>query len=172
MISLTFVRSNDKSRMLFSVLTVGDVAGDVLHIPWAQDLSLVSFRGFFEVQMDARVFPVEQSAVWKPLKICFKIVCKEEEFLSISLSSILCWFDHNVALQRLPYLCPSMSSLQACFCINTRFSIGMWNSCCGKRNTSFDFFFCMDLDLYHMIFTPHSGDGTKNNTKTMKMHCW
>lgn len=44
LIVFLLVRSNDNSRMLFSVFavfpagTVGRLAGDVLHIPWAQDL--------------------------------------------------------------------------------------------------------------------------------------
>lgn len=119
--------------------TVWRLAGDVLHIPWAQDLLLVSFCGCCEVQLVLFVSPVEQSVsnmAWKPF-------CK---------AGSNCMWRRRVISQRVSPLCHSYSVylaiillfsdylthvftchlLQACLCI--KHSVGMWNSWCwGKE---------------------------------------
>lgn len=105
-------RSNDNSRMLFSVFTVfpdgtvGRLAGDVLHIPWAQDLLLVSFCGCCEVQLLLFVSAVEQSAsnmAWKLFAKLIQTVCEEEEesFLIVNLS-VLCVIQYYCSVTTLP----------------------------------------------------------------------
>lgn len=98
------VSSNDNSRMLFSVFTVfppeqcGRLAGDVLHIPWAQDLLLVSFCGCCEVQLVSYVSPVKQSTsnvAWNSLQSWCKLCEKKKNHFSASacrpyVSFILC----------------------------------------------------------------------------------
>lgn len=131
-------RSNDNSRMLFSVFTVfpagtvGRLAGDVLHIPWAQDLLLVSFCGCCEVQLLSFVSAVEQSAsnmAWKLFAKLIQTVCEEEEesFLRINLS-VLCVIQYYCSVTTLPM---SLLVISSSMVSNTAvFWVGTWSSCC------------------------------------------
>lgn len=138
-------------------------AGDVLHIPWAQDLLLVSFCGRCELQLALYVSPVEQSVsnvAWNPLfaKLVSNCMWRRGSVSQHQPVSLLC---HSycvhltiILLFYITHIC-TCHLLQACLCI--KHSVGMWNSCCWKRNTSSWFKSCMGHNLITwFFFTPNT----------------
>lgn len=80
--------------MLFSVFTLfsldQQLPGDVLHIPRAQDLLLMSFYECCEVQLASCVSLSRAEFVEHGLKPFAKMsVCEEEEFVSVNPSVII-----------------------------------------------------------------------------------
>lgn len=159
------VRSNDNSRMLFSVSycvptgTVWRLAGDMLHIPWAQDLiaNVVLWMLWGTAGLVCLPPPVEQSTSIMARNSFAKLVRtvreeeEEEESLLGIILSVSCVVHLSIILLFSDYLTHVFTChllKHVCVLQHSCFQSVCEIAAAGKRNTSSWFKSCMG----HLLF--------------------
>lgn len=147
------------SRMLWWL-----AIGDMLHIPWAQDLLLVIFVRNSSFYLSPLLDEICQTRVKTHWKLVWSCKWRISQHHPASLLYCHSFFFHlRIILLSIDYLTyVSASSIQACLCVEAvKMSLGLWNSCSWKRVK------LHGTIPFNMTYTTHYHNGSSISVTTV-----